>query len=67
MSSQKKSLENLVEITDESFEPYIGPRSFKRETEDRLRFFGRDADTDERRLCLILIICHVWRGQNFNL
>jgi YVTN family beta-propeller protein len=28
-------------------EPYVGPRPFRRNTEDQLRFFGRDAEIDE--------------------
>jgi hypothetical protein len=45
MSTQQKP-SNVI-LADQSFEPYIGPRSFKREIEDRLRFFGRDAETKE--------------------
>jgi archaellum biogenesis ATPase FlaH len=48
MSSNKKLLENsVVEITDQSSEPYVGPRPFRRDIEDQSRFFGRDAETDE--------------------
>ena len=28
-------------------EPFIGPRSFRRDAEDQARFFGRDLETDE--------------------
>jgi YVTN family beta-propeller protein len=34
-------------VNHEPLEPYIGPRPFKRDKEDFLRFFGRDAETDE--------------------
>ena len=48
MSSEKKLLENsIIEVTDRSLEPYVGPRSFRRDIEDQSRFFGRDAETDE--------------------
>ena len=45
--SSKKLLENSVEVPDQSLEPYVGPRPFRRDIEDQSRFFGRDAETDE--------------------
>src|ERR671912_175640 len=36
-------------------EPYIGPRPFGTDIKDRLRFFGRDVETDE---ILALITSH---------
>src|ERR687884_159658 len=49
MLSRKKLLENSVieATTDQSLEPYVGPRSFRRDVEDQSRFFGRDAETEE--------------------
>jgi hypothetical protein len=47
MSSKKKLLEKIIDVADESLEPYVGPRSFRRDIEDQLRFFGRDAETEE--------------------
>ena len=32
---------------DRSIEPFIGPRPFKMDEEDQLRFFGRDAEANE--------------------
>jgi len=40
-------LEKTVDANDQSLEPYVGPRSFRRDIEDQLRFFGRDAETEE--------------------
>ena len=45
--SSKKLLENSAEVPDQSLEPYVGPRPFRRDIEDQSRFFGRDAETDE--------------------
>jgi YVTN family beta-propeller protein len=36
-------------------DPYIGPRHFRREVEDQLRFFGRDNETEE---IVSLIVAH---------
>jgi hypothetical protein len=48
MPIKKKLVHNSnSEHDDQSFEPYIGPRPFRRDKEDQLRFFGRDAETDE--------------------
>ncbi|MER5176507.1 MAG: YncE family protein [Candidatus Nitrosocosmicus sp.] len=53
MSSKINQLQNPIgkntnSITnDRSLEPYIGPRPFKRDEKDLLRFFGRDTETDE--------------------
>ncbi|HZD83851.1 MAG TPA: tetratricopeptide repeat protein, partial [Nitrososphaeraceae archaeon] len=41
------SKDSVLEVTDQSLEPYVGPRPFRREIIDQVRFFGRDAETDE--------------------
>ena len=33
--------------SNKTIEPYVGPRSFRRDDEDQKRFFGRDDETDE--------------------
>ena len=43
------------ENNDQYLEPYIGPRPFRTDIKDQLRFFGRDVETDE---ILALITSH---------
>jgi tripartite motif-containing protein 71 len=44
---EKLSRNSNFEHDDHSFEPYVGPRPFKRDKKDQFRFFGRNAETDE--------------------
>jgi hypothetical protein len=37
----------VLSSKEKTTDPYIGPRPFRREIEDELRFFGRDYETDE--------------------
>ena len=39
-------ISKMAQKSQES-EPYIGPRSFKAVLEDKIRFFGRDEDTED--------------------
>jgi hypothetical protein len=48
-------LSSRPEASQNGNEPYIGPRSFKRTSEDQRRFFGRDEEADE---ILSLISAH---------
>ena len=38
---------DIQTTTNQTLEPYVGPRPFRRDIQDRLRFFGRDTETDE--------------------
>jgi YVTN family beta-propeller protein len=48
MSAEEGLLQTSKSQHDDlSFEPYIGPRPFRRDEKDQARFFGRDAESDE--------------------
>ena len=48
MSHKSKLLvDSTKEYKNNVYKPYIGPRSFKRDINDQLRFFGRDYETDK--------------------
>jgi len=44
---RKKKLLTYSKSEYDQSEPYIGPRPFRRNGQDQLRFFGRDAESDE--------------------
>src|SRR3954454_4557768 len=41
------TIPDIQTTTNQTLEPYVGPRPFKSDRQDRLRFFGRDTETDE--------------------
>ena len=45
--NREVDLSSAIRLQQHFREPYIGPRSFRREAEDQKRFFGRDEETDE--------------------
>jgi YVTN family beta-propeller protein len=48
MSAEEGLLQTSKSRHDDlSFEPYIGPRPFRRDEKDQARFFGRDTESDE--------------------
>ena len=46
-NKEKLSRSSNSEHDDQSIEPYIGPRPFRRDKKDEFRFSGRDAEIDE--------------------
>jgi hypothetical protein len=64
---------NNMDISPKNIDPYIGPRSYKNERDDQIRFFGRISESDDitsmilgHRLCLVYSASGVGKTSIFN-